>query len=82
MSKSHRNTSKYVNTVKLQRDITRSTCDKRPPYGKILILVMIVINIGILMYPVKDSPEKVLVSLEYRFFFFFKIGIPNKSIGP
>ena len=35
---------------------------------KILILVMIVINIGILMYPVKDSPEKVLVSLEYRFF--------------
>ena len=42
----------------IQRDIPRTPDKKRPQFSKISNLDMIIIYIGKLMYPVKDSAER------------------------
>ena len=47
--------------------ITRSPSEKHPEFWKIANSFMILINTGILIYPVIDSAERGLVFSKYRF---------------
>ena len=51
-------------------DIIRSPDEKRLQFSKMSRFDMIIINIGLLIYPVKDSVEMGIVFSKYRFSLF------------
>ena len=56
-------------------DITRSPDEERPQFSKINDFDMIIICIGILIYPVKDSAERSIVFSKYSLKKIFRIPI-------
>ena len=70
-------------TTRLKQVSTSSHEEKRPQFSKMSSFGMIVIHVGILIYPVKDSAEMGNVFSKYKFFFphFILFGIPNKVLG-